>query len=104
MNTEQTVSLSADDSDDTAATASTLPSPRTRWAAIVWGVFFVALAWLGLWLLNDADRRDGVTDAIATLIPGTITAISLLSMGVLLLIAGLVGLIRRAQRRFADAS
>ncbi|UNK71556.1 hypothetical protein [Microbacterium sp. H1-D42] len=89
-------------SPDTAAStgpaASPALTPRTRWAAIVWGVFFAALAWTGIWILSSSARRDDLTDWFAGLTPGTIAAVSLLSLGVLVLIAGLVGLIRRAQR------
>jgi len=87
----------ADDDAEHVGQAAT-PGPRTRWAAIVWGVFFAILAWTGIWMLSSSTRRDDVTDWLAGLTPGTITAISLLSVGVLVLIAGVVGLIRRAQR------
>lgn len=82
--------------DGTASDVS--PAPRTRWAAIVWGIFLATLAWAGIWILSSPTRRDDVTDWLAGLTPGTITALGLLSLGVLVLITGLVGLIRRAQR------
>ncbi|MDR2998423.1 MAG: hypothetical protein LBU78_09915 [Microbacterium sp.] len=74
-------------------------APRTRWAAIVWGLFFAGLAFAGIWMLSDSQRRDGVTDWLAGLAPATIVAVSLLAVGVLVLIAGLAGLLRRLQRR-----
>lgn len=78
------------------------PAPRTRWAAIVWGLFFAGLAFAGIWLLSDSQRRDGVTDWLAGLAPATILAVSLLAVGVLVLVAGLAGLLRRMQRRMSN--
>lgn len=83
---------------DAAPTASA-PLPRTRWAAIVWGACFAAIAWFGIWMLSGSDRRSDVSDWFASLTPGTTTAILLLAVGVLVLITGAVGLIRRGQRR-----
>jgi len=76
--------------------------PRTRWAAVIWGAFFAAVAAIGLWLLADPVRRAAVTDGVTSLTPGTVVAAALLSIGVLVLVAGATGLIRRAQRRFAE--
>lgn len=76
--------------------------PRTRWAAIVWGACFATIAWSGLWMLSSADRRSDVSDWFASLNPATITAFALLLVGVLVLVTGLVGLIRRTQRNRVD--
>lgn len=84
--------------DLVASTDSAALTPRTRWAAIIWGTVFATLAWIGIWLLSSSARREDVTDWFAGLTPGTITAVSLLSLGVLVLITGLAGLARRAQR------
>ncbi|MDT0158314.1 hypothetical protein Q9R19_11810 [Microbacterium sp. ARD32] len=97
MSTESTLPVEQLDTAD-AAPAASAPPPRTRWAAIVWGLCFAAIAWFGIWMLSGADRRDCVTDWFATLNPGTITAFVLLAVGALVLITGLVGLLRRAQR------
>lgn len=83
---------------DAAPTASA-PLPRTRWAAIVWGACFAAIAWFGIWMLSSRARQGDVADWLAALTPGTITAFLLLFIGVLVLITGAVGLIRRGQRR-----
>jgi hypothetical protein len=53
-------------------------------------------------MLGSATRRDGVTDWFASLTPGTITALVLLLAGLLALVTGLIGLIRRAQRRLSE--
>src|SRR4051794_30189083 len=89
---------SASVSADAEPTASA-PLPRTRWAAIVWGACFAAIAWFGIWMLSSVGRRGDVTDWFASLNPGTITALALLSVGVLVLITGAVGLMRRVQLR-----
>jgi len=82
---------------DVDSTASA-PPPRTRWAAIIWGLVFAAVAWGGIWMLSDTARRHDVTDWLGTLDPGSITAFALLTVGALVLVGGMVGLIRRAQR------
>lgn len=115
MSTEQSVSLpelnetmpmddakAADTSDDTPRAASTT-TPRTRWAAIIWGACVGVIAWSGIWMLSETDRQEAITDWLATLTPGTMTATVLLGVGVLVLISGLVGLIRRMQRGSAPA-
>jgi len=82
-----------------AATASTVPSgPRVRWAGIVWGLVLAAIAALALWLLTDAGRQAAVTDWMLTLSPAAATAYGVLVVGAFALVAGLVGLVRRAQR------
>ncbi|MBT2483418.1 MULTISPECIES: hypothetical protein [unclassified Microbacterium] len=80
-------------------TTDTITAPRTRWAAIIWGVLFAGIAAGSLWLIADDDRRAGVTDWVTTLTPATITTLAILGVGVLLLVAGAAGLVRRAQHR-----
>jgi hypothetical protein len=75
--------------------------PRTRGAAIVWGLLFAAIAAFGIWTLSDDDRREGTADWITTLTPNTVFSLVLLTIGVLILVGGAVGLIRHAQRRVA---
>lgn len=72
--------------------------PRTRWAAILWGLAFAAVAVAGLWLLDDS-RRDDIADWILGQTPGSITAAALLAVGTFILIAGAAGLARSLQRR-----
>jgi hypothetical protein len=74
-------------------------APRTRWAAAIWGVLFAAAAIYGLWLFSDDDRRTATTDWAMSLTPTMILTIVLLTVGVLVLVAGAAGLIRHAQRR-----
>lgn len=76
---------------------------RIRWAGIVWGAVLGALAFAGLWILGSARRRDDVAEWLGQLtVPGLVGA-CILVVGALLLIAGLVGLLRRAQRSLTPA-
>ena len=75
--------------------------PRTRGAAIIWGALFAAVAASGLWLLADGDRRSAATDWALSLTPNMMSTLAILTVGVLLLVAGAVGLLRRAQRRMS---
>ena len=84
-------------------TETTTP-PRTRWAAIIWGLMFAAIATGALWTLTDADRRAGVAEGLVASTPTTFVTVLLLSIGVLLLVGGAAGLIRRAQRKLAAAA
>lgn len=97
---------------DTSTTASTSPElsemspaprPRTRWAAVVWGVFFLATAVTALWIILDDGRRAIAGSWIGGLNPWSATAYLSLAVGVLLLVGGIAGLIRRAQRQARDA-
>jgi len=81
---------------------STAPTPpRTRWAAIIWGTVFAAIAVVAIGLLADGRRSDDVSDWILSLTPASITAMALLALGGIVLICGAIGLIRRVQRRAA---
>lgn len=89
---------------ETAAAASaihteTVTPPRTRWAAIVWGLLFAAVAATSLWLIADDDRRSGIADWALTLTPVTISALMILAIGVLVLVTGASALLRTVQRR-----
>ena len=74
------------------------PRPRTRWAAIVWGLFFLAVATTALWIILDDDRREVAGSWIGGLNPWSAVTYLGLAVGVLLLVAGIAGLVRRAQR------
>lgn len=85
----------------TTSNTEALTAPRTRWTAIVWGLLFASVAASALWLLADDDRRSGIADWTTSLTPATIGTIAILTVGVLLLVAGAAGLLRRVQRRTA---
>lgn len=85
----------------TSRTDSITP-PRTRWAAIIWGLLFAVTAAVALWLVADEDRRAGISDWALALTPVTIVTLLVLTIGVLLLAGGAASLLRRTQRRIAD--
>lgn len=88
--------------DGTASDAPLLRA-RIRWAGIVWGFVLGTLAFSGLWILASAQRREDVAAWLSELTVPSIVGVSVLALGALLLVAGLVGLLRRAQRSLAPA-
>lgn len=80
---------------------STITAPRVRWASIVWGLVFAGVATAALWFLAGDDRRAALADGVSTLTPVTLLTIVLLTAGALLLVGGVAGLLRHAQRRGA---
>lgn len=85
--------------DASALPADAVTPPRTRWAAIVWGLLFAAVAATSLWLIADDERRSGVADWALTLTPVTISTLMILTIGVLVLVTGASALLRTVQRR-----
>lgn len=90
-----------------AEAASASEGPRIRWAAIIWGLVFAAVAGWGLWTSISASRFTALSaqieDAIMTGDPGGIAVIGVLVVGALVLLTGLVGLARRLQQRGAGS-
>ena len=86
---------------DAAAPACSTEAPRTRWAAIIWGLVFAATAALALWVTVSPDRRAAVADWTVSLSPTTAVAYLVLVIGAVALVAGVVGVARRAQRALA---
>lgn len=72
--------------------------PRIRWAGIIWGLVFAAIAATMLWIVVEPARTELVADWWATLTPAGLWLTVLLVIGGLLLIAGLSGLARRGDR------
>ncbi|WP_244632102.1 MULTISPECIES: hypothetical protein [unclassified Microbacterium] len=52
----------------TTTTDATTP-PRTRWAAIIWGLLFATIAAVALGQLADATRRETIADALMGMTP-----------------------------------
>ncbi|MBN9178578.1 MAG: hypothetical protein J0I43_14600 [Microbacterium sp.] len=75
--------------------------PRTRWAGIVWGLVLAALAGAGIWIASGTDRVDELMAWAQALTPATAIGYGVLAVGGMLLVTGLVGLLRRAQRAVA---
>jgi hypothetical protein len=81
-----------------AADSATAAAPRTRWAAIIWGLLLAAISATALWVTVDAGRRDAVAEWIVALSPAAIAAYLLLAAAAIALVSGLVGIARRVQR------
>jgi hypothetical protein len=98
MSTDDTTIFGALTEPEAAPIGDALPRPRTRWAAIVWGAVFMALAAAGIGLASAPERLDDVAVWLLQVEPGAAVAYGLLAVGGLVLVIGLAGLLRRAQR------
>ncbi|GAA4780122.1 hypothetical protein [Microbacterium gilvum] len=99
--------------DETAVAAAPEPGaaptvaeqPRTRWAAIVWGVALAIAAALGLGQTVDPSRfttlQDGVVEWTLAADPLSVSLAVVLALGAAVLVAGLAGIARGVQRRVA---
>lgn len=85
-----------------AAPLADAPRPRTRWAGIVWGLAFALLALAGIWLATGEGRIDDLVTWVRELSPATAVGYGVVVIGSVLLVTGLVGLLRRAQRGSAS--
>ena len=81
--------------------AASSHGPRTRWAAIVWGLVFAALASGALYVVLSPQHRLELIEWVTGLQPTTLALYGALAIGVIVLLFGLVGLLRRAQRALA---
>jgi uncharacterized integral membrane protein len=77
--------------------------PRTRWAAIVWGLIIAGIALTTLVIVGSPERRLALADWAATLTPGAFWILSVLVVGVFILVLALLALIRRAQQGRREA-
>ncbi|MEI2269204.1 hypothetical protein OHB93_07765 [Microbacterium sp. No. 7] len=87
-----------------AASAPSAPSgegPRTRWAAVVWGLTFAALAAAGYAATSTTGSMRILVDTVAGADVGPAVAVGLLIIGGLVSVAGIAGLLRGGQRRVA---
>lgn len=75
------------------------PRPRVRAGSIAWGLIVITAASLVLWVAYDPARRSAVTDWALSLTPGGVVLVGVLALGGILLLAGVLAAIRRAQRR-----
>ena len=75
------------------------PRPHVRAGSIVWGLIVIASASLVLWVSAVPSRRAAVADWVLGLTPGDAALVAVLACGAIVLIAGVLAAIRRAQRR-----
>lgn len=94
--------VNAAPSESAASSAAPRSGPRTRWAAIVWGLVLAFLAGSALYVLLSPQRRIELTEWVTSLEPTTFALYGALAIGALVLLASLVGLLRRAQRALAS--
>lgn len=93
--------------DETPSAAADEPveRPRTRWAAIIWGVVMLAVSVVGLGQVLDATRyaelQAAVAEWILTADPVSTAVTVVLAVGALILVAGLAGIARGVQKRAA---
>ncbi|MDJ1113446.1 hypothetical protein [Microbacterium dauci] len=82
------------------ATPPTEPQQRARvrWAGIVWGLVLLACAAGGLWLVSGSDALNALQDWLFELQVSAAIAYAILGIGAFVLVCGLIGLLRRAQR------
>ncbi|CAN5296323.1 hypothetical protein BH11ACT5_BH11ACT5_26880 [soil metagenome] len=78
---------------------TTTPRPRVRAGSVAWGLIVIVTASATLWVAFDPDRRRAVTDWATSLTPGGFVLVLVLVLGGILLLAGILAAIRRAQRR-----
>ncbi|MGW9632115.1 hypothetical protein ACWGST_15570 [Agromyces sp. NPDC055520] len=90
------------DPSDTGDAAPVAPAPDAqptiRWGALVWALLFGATAATTLWVLVSPVRRDLVGDWLIALNPLTAALTTVIVVGVVVALFGIVGLIRRGER------
>src|SRR5690349_6293621 len=85
----------------TMTTTDAAGRPRTRWAAILWGIVLAAIASASLWVVVSPEGPERFVDWLIGLTPLSVVAYAVVAVGALLLIAGIAGLARRAQMSLA---
>ncbi|MGW9113811.1 hypothetical protein [Microbacterium sp. NPDC055683] len=102
---DETAVAAAPEPGSAPAVAAGAEQPRTRWAAIVWGVALAIAAALGLGQTVDPSRfttlQDGVVEWTLTADPLSVSLAVVLALGAAVLVAGLAGIARGVQRRMA---
>ena len=86
-------------SDNPTDTLTHDPRPHVRAGSIAWGLIVIASASLVLWVSALPSRRAAVADWVLSLTPGDAALVAVLACGAIVLIAGVLAAIRRAQRR-----
>jgi hypothetical protein len=77
----------------------TLPRPRIRTGAAIWGLLLLALGAASLWVALSPERRDDFVQTMLTLDGFDITVIVVIALGGALTLVALAAVIRRVQTR-----
>ena len=83
---------------------TSLPRPRIRVGAVVWGLIVTAVGAGALYLLTSPERRQAALDWVLSLTPFGFLIVGLAALGAFIFVIGIVVLIRDAQRRHARAN
>lgn len=82
-----------------APNPSTTEQPTVRWGALVWALLFGSVGAFALWTLVDPARRDDAVWWAIGLHPTMAVLYGLIAVGVIVALFGIVGLIRRGERK-----
>lgn len=82
-----------------AAEAASVPRPRSRWGAVVWGLITVLVALETLMIVGDPSRRAGFVRWWADLGVGGVVVVLVLAAGAFILLQGVLALLRRPRSR-----
>lgn len=86
-----------DEPQPTTSTAAPV-RPTVRWGALVWSLVFAGLASLSLWFMIDRPARRSAAEWFGSLDAFTAGLYALASLGALIAIFSIVGLLRRGER------
>ncbi len=86
---------------DPAAPPTPPRRARIRWGGIVWGLVFAAVAAAGISLASTPGRTEALVAWVQEIGPASAIGLAVATIGGLLLVTGVVGLVRRAQRSLA---
>lgn len=104
--TESLVTGAATDASPWSPSPASAPrganGPRTRWAAIIWGAVFSALAVTVLVMVASGEHRAAFADWANSLTVAGFTVVGVLALGCLVLLLGLLAAVRQFQRRRTD--
>ena len=73
------------------------PRPRTRWAAIVWGLVVTAIAGAALYIRADSARSTEFATWVSGLTPLSLGLLAILAVGLFVLIVALLSVVKREQ-------
>lgn len=71
------------------------PTPRIRWAAIIWGAIAITIAVIALVITGSVERRTAFLRWASQLSGGDIGVLAVVIVGALVLLFGLLAVLRR---------